>query len=55
VVLTHPGPAGGRARFRGSGLAWGGEIDTLVAPELAAFMIARLAVVPLVVLNLDGN
>jgi anti-anti-sigma factor len=31
----------------------GGEIDTLTAPELAAFVTAQLAAVPLVVLDLD--
>jgi anti-anti-sigma factor len=31
----------------------GGEIDTLTAPELDAFVTAQLAAVPLVVLNLD--
>jgi anti-sigma B factor antagonist len=31
-----------------------GEIDTLSAPELAAFLIAQLVVAPVVVVNLDG-
>ena len=31
----------------------GGEIDTRTAPELAAFLTAQLATVPLVVLDLD--